>query len=125
MSNDSIRMLNTLIEIVSLLPIGTNLALLHLMWAMVSGQFLASRGAVFPALAQLGLSDKQVRRAGQALRCGGWSIGQILVRWQGNCMSIIKNFKEITFIPSRLQSFGVCTHLGGFFLIKQIKGNMS
>jgi len=86
MTNDSIRMLNTLIEIVSLLPIGTNVALLHLMWAMVSGQFLASRGAVFPALAQLGLSDKQVRRAGQALRRGGWSIGQLLVRWEAVVM---------------------------------------
>jgi hypothetical protein len=86
MSNDTISMLNTLIEIVSLLPIGTNLALLHLMWAMVSGQFLASRGAVFPALAQMGLSEQQVRRAGQALRSGGWSIGQLLVRWEAVVM---------------------------------------
>jgi hypothetical protein len=82
MSNASIRMMTTLIEIVAFLPIGTNLAILHLLWAMVSGQFLVSRGAIFPALAQIGLSDRQVRRGWQAFQRGGWFIGELLVRWE-------------------------------------------
>lgn len=82
MSNTSIRMMTTLIEIVAFLPIGTNLALLHLLWAIVSGQFLVSRGAIFPALAQIGLSKRQVGRAWQAFHRGGWCIGELLVRWE-------------------------------------------
>jgi len=35
-------------------PVGTNLALFWLLWALLSGRFLLSRGAVCPALADLG-----------------------------------------------------------------------
>ena len=38
------------------LPIGTNLALLHVMWQLVSGKLLNSRGALFPRLLSSGLS---------------------------------------------------------------------
>jgi hypothetical protein len=48
-------------------PVGTNLALFWLLWALISGRFLLSRGAVFPALAHLGLSADAVRRSGAAL----------------------------------------------------------
>jgi len=36
------------------LPIGTNLALLHFLWMLVSGALLGSRGAIFPALQAIG-----------------------------------------------------------------------
>ncbi len=36
-------------------PVGTNLGLFWLLWALISGRFLLSRGAVFPALADRGL----------------------------------------------------------------------
>src|SRR3954466_3227452 len=36
-------------------PVGTNLGLFWLLWALISGRFLLSRGAVFPALADGGL----------------------------------------------------------------------
>jgi len=36
--------------VVQRVPLGTNLALLHLMWVMLQGQLLVSRGAIFPAL---------------------------------------------------------------------------
>ena len=36
-------------------PLGTNLGLFQLQFALVSGRFLQSRGAVFPALNDLGL----------------------------------------------------------------------
>ena len=35
-------------------PVGTNLGLFWLLWALLSGRFLLSRGAVFPALADGG-----------------------------------------------------------------------
>ncbi|MEI2421488.1 hypothetical protein V6O07_14535 [Arthrospira platensis SPKY2] len=50
------RTIQLLEEIVKVLPVGTNLALLHLMWAMLNGSFLKSRGAVHGALAESGFT---------------------------------------------------------------------
>jgi hypothetical protein len=36
-------------------PVGTHLGVFWLLWALISGRFLLSRGAVFPALADGGL----------------------------------------------------------------------
>ena len=47
MANHTISVLSILILD---LPIGTNLALLHFFWMLVSGALLTSRGALFPAL---------------------------------------------------------------------------
>jgi hypothetical protein len=82
MSEQASQMMALLCSVVRSVPVGTNLALLHLLWMLVSGQLLLSRGAVIPGLAQLGLSPRAVRRAWQALRQGGWSIGQLLVNWE-------------------------------------------
>ena len=62
-------------------PLGTNLALMHLFWALLSGRFLASRGAVFPALAALGLPDDAVRRAGAALHYGCFDVCDLIQDW--------------------------------------------
>jgi len=82
MSEPASQMMTLLCSVVRFVPVGTNLALLHLLWMLVSGQLLLSRGAIIPGLAQLGLSDRAVRRAWQALGQGGWSIGQLLVNWE-------------------------------------------
>ena len=82
MINVSIQMMSVLVELVSILPVGTNQAVLHLLWVMVSGQLLVSRGAIYPGLNQLGLSRQQIQRAGQALRSSGWSVGELLIRWE-------------------------------------------
>ena len=63
-------------------PIGTNLGLFWLLWALISGRFLLSRGAVFPALADGGLSADAVRRAGAALAYGRWAIQPLVMAWQ-------------------------------------------
>src|SRR5205823_6951943 len=76
-------------------PVGTNLGLFWLLWALISGRFLLSRGAVFPALADGGLPADAVRCSGAALAYGRWAI-QTLVRawhqvveqegrWQAHC----------------------------------------
>ncbi len=62
-------------------PLGTNLALFWLLWALSSGRFLLSRGAVFPALAALGLSADAVRRSGAALTYGCWTVQPLLDAW--------------------------------------------
>jgi hypothetical protein len=74
MSIAIIRTIQVLEEIVKVLPVGTNLALLQLMWAMANGSFLKSRGAVHGALVESGFTPGQVRRSWSALRYGVWSI---------------------------------------------------
>ena len=63
-------------------PVGTNLGLFWLFWTLLSGRFLLSRGAVFPALADGGLSADAVRRAGAALAYGRWTIQPLVMAWQ-------------------------------------------
>jgi len=61
--------------------VGTNAGLFTLLWALVSGQFLLSRGAVFPALLQLKLSPDAVRRAAAALSYGRFVLADLLEDW--------------------------------------------
>jgi hypothetical protein len=79
-------MTNHTISVLSLLlcelPVGTNLALLHFLWMLVSGALLPSRGAIFPALKLIGLDDAATCRAWVAFRKGVWSIPTILVLWR-------------------------------------------
>src|SRR5437870_2459726 len=67
--------------IVAEVPVGTNLGLFWLLWALISGRFLLSRGAVFPALADGGLSADAVRRSGAALAYGCWAIQTLVRAW--------------------------------------------
>jgi len=82
MSTASHRTIQALEQVVKVLPVGTNLALLQLMWAMLNGSFLKSRGAVHSALAESGFNDGEIRRSWQALRYGVWSIGELITRWR-------------------------------------------
>src|SRR5262245_5750917 len=63
-------------------PVGTNLGLFWLLWALVSGRFLLSRGAVSPALADRGLPADAVRRSGAARAYGRWAIQPLVKAWQ-------------------------------------------
>jgi hypothetical protein len=80
MPNPVYRTALFLSQLVARLPIGTNLAIAHLLFTLLAGHLLQSRGALFPALAQTGLSDSQVRAAQAALRNGKWSIAYLLKR---------------------------------------------
>jgi hypothetical protein len=63
-------------------PVGTSLGLFHLLWTLLSGRLLQSRGAVIPALADFGLCAAAGRRAWSALAYGCWSTAQLLTAWQ-------------------------------------------
>ena len=76
------RTLEVLCAVVAATPIGTNLGLVQLLWMLVSGQLLASRGAVLPGLSATGLSEPAVRRAWAALGQGDWSSSGLLAQWQ-------------------------------------------
>jgi len=79
MANDTIAVLSILVQG---LPVGTNLALLHFMFMLVSGALLPNRGAIFPALKSMGLSDAATRRAWVAFIKGAWQISTILILWR-------------------------------------------
>jgi len=76
------RVLMVLCAVVSGTPIGTNLGLVHLLWMLVSGRLLETRGAVLPGLSTTGLSEPAVRRAWAALGQGDWSSSGLLAQWQ-------------------------------------------
>ena len=75
------RMLTLLCALVVALPVGTNLGLLHLLWMVVSGRLLTTRGAVIPGLDACGLSRRAVRRAWAALGTGAWTSEHLLQQW--------------------------------------------
>ncbi len=62
-------------------PIGTNLGLLHLVWMVLCGKLLLTRGAIIPGLSAVGLSEGAVRRAWIALGQGSWTSQRLVKRW--------------------------------------------
>lgn len=74
--------ISVLIILTQGLPVGTNLAMLHFMFMLVSGALLPNRGAMFPGLKSIGLSDAATRRAWTAFGKGAWQIPVILVLWR-------------------------------------------
>jgi len=82
MTTASQRTLQFLEQIVKVVPVGTNLALLQLMWALITGSFLSSRGAIHSALARAGFEPGEIRRSWRALRWGQWHIHELIHRFR-------------------------------------------
>src|SRR5215813_3290068 len=76
------RMNRVLSPVVQCVPIGTNLGIFYLLWMLLSGRLLLSRGAVISGLAALGLTVEAVRRAWAALAYGKWHTAQLLEAWE-------------------------------------------
>lgn len=81
MSQTVYRITSLLRTLLRRVPIGTNLGLFHLFWALLAGRFLLSRGAIFPALADLGLPKEAVRRAAAALTYGCFEVADLIQDW--------------------------------------------
>lgn len=75
------RVLTLVSALVVEVPIGTNLGLVHLVWMLVCGTLLVSRGAIFPGLSAVGLSEGAVRRAWAALGHGSWTSHRRVKSW--------------------------------------------
>lgn len=82
MTTASHKTVQVLEQIVKVVPIGTNLALLQLMWAMITGSFLSSRGAIHSALSKAGFESEEIRRSWRALRWGKWNIYELVQRFR-------------------------------------------
>jgi hypothetical protein len=76
------RINHVLSRVVADVPIGTNLGLFHLLWMLLSGRLLQSRGAMIPGLTDFGLAAAATRRAWAALAYGCWHTAQLLAAWQ-------------------------------------------
>ena len=87
------RIATLLQQVLHQVHLGTNLGLFHLLFALLSGRFLASRGALFPALADLGLLPQQVRRAEAALAYGQWKIAELVSEWNA-CVEKEPHFRR-------------------------------
>jgi hypothetical protein len=97
-------------QILAQVPVGTNLALYYALWTLVSGRFLLSRGALFPALSDLGLTPEAVRRSGAAVTYGHWQTNALLARWQAQVQ------REGHFHAHRYEGFRpLACDLVGFF----------
>jgi hypothetical protein len=77
------RVATVLCALVRGVPLGTNLGLVLLLWMLLTGRLLASRGAVLPGLSALGLPPAVVRRSWAALGQGAWTADRLLANWQG------------------------------------------
>ena len=76
---EMIRMLEHIVQVV---PLGTDLGLLYMLWAMLNGSFLISRGAIFPALQTTGFDKETSRRSWAAFRYGAWTIEKLIEAWR-------------------------------------------
>jgi hypothetical protein len=83
-TEQTIQVLQVVLQTV---PMGTNLALLQLLWSILNGSFLSSRGALFPALKLAGFAADESRRSWTALRYGVWRIGDLLATWRNYVQS--------------------------------------
>lgn len=82
MTTASHLILHILEHLVKDVPVGTNRALLQLMWAIVSGAFLRRRGAVHSGMQEAGFRDEEINRGWQALRYGVWRSEELLRHWR-------------------------------------------
>jgi hypothetical protein len=73
--------------VLQVVPVGTNLALFQLFWSMLNGSFLASRGAIFPALQSSGFAQDEIRRGWTALRHGIWRIDELISAWRAHVVA--------------------------------------
>src|SRR4051812_48537226 len=82
MSNLSYVVIELLCQVLSSVPLGTKRGLFVLLWALLSGRFLRSRGAVISALSALGISDQEARRSQAALTYGRFRTSKLVQSWK-------------------------------------------
>lgn len=85
MDTASTQIVLVLEYLVKPLQIGTNLALVQLMWCILNGSFLHSRGAIHSALSHSQYDRQTIQRCWRVVRYGVWSIEELLWRWQQWC----------------------------------------
>lgn len=74
--------ITAMVMVMQTVPVGTNLGLVRLMWVMLNGSFLESRGAIHGGLAASQFGEPEIRQSWAALRYGSWQIDELLTNWQ-------------------------------------------
>jgi len=73
--------IQALTEIVKNVPLGTNIALIKLLWMVLQGNLLSSRGSIFGGLKLSGYGAEESRRSWVSLRYGKWASQDLLTNW--------------------------------------------
>lgn len=76
------EIITAIVYILQDVPIGTNLGIARMLWSMVNGSFLVSRGAIHSGLNENGLERREISESWSALRYGSWQINNLLAYWQ-------------------------------------------
>jgi hypothetical protein len=58
-----------------------------MLWSMLNGSFLSSRGAIFPALQASGFDEQMSRQSWSSFRYGSWTIEKLVAVWRNHVMS--------------------------------------
>ena len=76
------EIITAIVFVVQVVPIGTNLGLVRLLWAMMQGSFLISRGAIHNGLLASDFGSAEIRGSWSAMRYGSWQIDDLVASWQ-------------------------------------------
>jgi hypothetical protein len=76
------EIITAIVFVVQVVPIGTNVSLVRMLWAMVQGSFLVSRGAIHSGLLASDFASDEIRRSWAGLRYGAWQIDERITSWQ-------------------------------------------
>ena len=98
--------IQAMVYVLQVVPVGTNIGLLRVMWAMSNGSFLKSRGAVHGALAESGFSDEEIRRSWTALGYGSWAIEELVASW-GQQVASANTWRERRYGGYRVKSVDI------------------
>lgn len=74
--------IQAIVGVVQTVPIGTNIGLVRLLWVMVQGSLLVSRGAIHSGLAASGFEQNEISQSWSAFRYGTWQLNELLSNWQ-------------------------------------------
>jgi hypothetical protein len=69
--------IQAIVFVLQVVPVGSNIGLLRVLWAMSNGSFLKSHGALHGALAVSGFSAEEIRQSWAAMSYGAWSIDDL------------------------------------------------
>jgi hypothetical protein len=73
--------IQAMVFVVQTVPLGTNIGLVRLLWVMVQGSLLVSRGAIHSGLAASGFGEDEIRQSWAAFRYGAWQLDELLSNW--------------------------------------------
>lgn len=76
------EIITAIVFVLQVVPIGTNVSLARLLWAMMQGSFLSSRGAIHSGLLASDFSPAEIRGSWAAVRSGSWQIDELMATWQ-------------------------------------------